>query len=246
MKRNQPKKKDEDGLPRDLPWKYHILTIVLLNLFYVAYSLVDNTFAAYLMTFVVIHLKWTKARGTQITSVYWAAFAVSRFSGIFIIRCLRPVVMLFICIAGLTISFTGILLCSHFQIHVGIWIWSVLVGLSMSIVFPNGFTWAQENLLNITGKVTSLILVAASAGTVINPVIMGYLMEELSPMWYCYLLVGDSILCLAIFVVLLFVAKCVSGPKRIVASPKLEVAPQQAESVNNGTPFMPNDISTKL
>ncbi|KAK6174054.1 hypothetical protein SNE40_017400 [Patella caerulea] len=181
MNRNQPKKQKK-GCTRDLTWKYHILAIVLLNLFYVAYSLVDNTFAAYLMAFVVMELKWSKAKGTQITSVYWAAFAVSRFSGIFVIRCLRPAVMLFICLIGLTISFTGFLLCSHFQIHIRIWICAVLVGLSMSVVFPTGFTWAQENLLNITGKVTSLILVAASVGTVINPVIIGYLMEELSPM----------------------------------------------------------------
>ncbi|XP_055957635.1 sodium-dependent glucose transporter 1A-like [Patella vulgata] len=245
IKRNEPKK-DENRPIRDLPWKYYILAIVLLNVFYVAYCVVENSFAAYLMTFVVMELKWSKAKGTQITSAFWAAFAVSRFSGIFIIRCLRPVVMLFICIAGLIISFSGFLLCSHYKIHTGVWICTVLVGFSMSVVFPTGFTWGHENLLNITGKVASLILVAASAGTVINPVIIGYLMEELTPMWYCYLLVGESILCLAIFVVLLFVAKFVLVHKRIITTTTIEVGSPQAESINNGTHFIPNIISSEL
>ncbi|KAK6192297.1 hypothetical protein SNE40_003789 [Patella caerulea] len=246
MKRNQLKKKQENGSIRDLPWKYYILAIILLNLFYVTYCVAENSFAAYLMTFVVMQLKWSKTKGTQITSVFWAAFAVSRFTGIFIIRCLRPVIMLFICITGLVLSFAGFLLCSHYQIHIGIWIFTVLVGLSMSVVFPTGFTWAHGNLLNITGKVTSLILVASSAGTVINPIIIGYLMEELSPMWYCYLLVGESILCLAIFVVLLFVAKFVLTNKRTVKTNTIEVVSQPAESVNKGRAFIPNNISSEL
>ncbi|XP_055957637.1 sodium-dependent glucose transporter 1C-like [Patella vulgata] len=245
MKRNQPKK-DENRPIRDLPWKYYIIAIVLLNLFYVAYCVVENSFAAYLMTFVVMELKWSKAKGTQITSVYWAAFAVSRFSGIIIIRCLRPVVMLFICLTGLILSLTGFLLCSHYKIHTGVWISTILVGLSMSVVFPTGLTWAQENLLNITGKITSLILVAASAGTVINPVIIGYLMEELTPMWYCYLLVGESILCLTMFLVLLFVAKYVSGPKRIVTTITIDVPSPQAECNDNDKPFIPNNKLPEL
>ncbi|KAK6192311.1 hypothetical protein SNE40_003800 [Patella caerulea] len=247
MNRKDHKMQEENGLTKDLPWKYYILAVVLLLLFYVAYCVVENSFEAYLMTFVVMELKWSKGKGTQITSVYWAAFAVSRFLGIFIIRCLRPAVMLFICISGLTLSFTCFLLCSHFQIHIGIWICAVLVGLSMSVVFPTGFTWAQENLLNITGKITSLILVAASAGTVINPVIIGYLMEELSPMWYCYLLVGESILCFTIFVVLVFVAKFVLVHKRSATTTTLEVtSQQQAESVDNVTHFIQNNISSEL
>ncbi|XP_055957816.1 sodium-dependent glucose transporter 1A isoform X2 [Patella vulgata] len=238
MKRNQPKKKEEDGLPRDLPWKYYILTIVLLNLLYLTYCAVEDTFAAYLLTFVVMELKWSKAKGTQVTSMYWAAFAVSRFAGIFVIRCLRPVVMLFICLASLLISFTGFLLCSHYQIHIGIWVFAICIGLSMSVIFPTGFTWAQENLLNVNGKVTSIIVIGASAGTMINPIIMGYLMEELTPMWYCYLLVGESVLCLAIFLVLLFVAKFVLVNKRTVKTVTTEVASPQAESINNDSPFI--------
>ncbi|XP_050410168.1 sodium-dependent glucose transporter 1 isoform X2 [Patella vulgata] len=247
MKRNQPKKQDEDGLPRDLPWKYFIVAVVLLNLLYVTYCAVEDTFAAYLLTFVVMQLKWSKAKGTQVTSVFWAAFAIGRFSGIFVIRCFRPGAIIFLFLASLILSLTGFLLCSHYQIHIGIWIFAVLVGLSLSVVFPTGFTWAQENLLNINGKVTSIILIGASTGTMINPIIMGYLMEELTPMWYCYLLVGESILCLAIFVVLLFVSKFVLVHKRILKTITIEVESPQAESINNGTPFIPNNnISSEL
>ncbi|KAK6192412.1 hypothetical protein SNE40_003881 [Patella caerulea] len=254
MKRNQPKKKDENAPIRDLPWKYYIMAIILLNLFYLMYCAVEDTFAAYLLTFVVMELKWNKGQGTQITSVYWAAFAVSRFSGIFIIRCLRPVVMLFTCIAGLIICLIGFLLCSHFQIHIGIWIFTVLVGLSMSVIFPTGFSWAQENLLQITGKITSFILIAASAGTMTNPIIMGYLMEEFSPMWYCYLLVGESVLCLVVFLVLLSVSTFVLVDKRIVKTITIEIESaetepnhnSQTEAIDTRSPFIANNVSSEL
>ncbi|XP_050409319.2 sodium-dependent glucose transporter 1-like, partial [Patella vulgata] len=200
MKRNQPKKQDEDGLPRDLPWKFCIMAVVLLNLFYLTYCAVEDTFTAYLMTFVVMQLNWSKAKGTQVNAVFWASFAVGRFSGIGVIRCFRPAVLIFVFLASLILSLTGFLLCSHYQIHVGIWIFAICIGLSMSVIYPTGFTWAQENLLNVNGKVTSIILIGASTGTMINPIIMGHLMEDLTPIWYCYLLVGESILCLAIFV----------------------------------------------
>ncbi|XP_050409313.1 sodium-dependent glucose transporter 1A-like [Patella vulgata] len=247
MKRNQPKKQ-ENSPARDLPWKYYILAIVLLLVFYLTYCAVEDTFAAYLLTFMVMELKWTKAQGTQITSVYWAAFAISRFSGIFIIRCLRPVVLLFICLASLMLCLIGFLLCSHYQIHIGIWIFAVLVGLSMSVIFPTGFSWAHENLLQITGKITSFILIAASSGTMTNPIIMGYLMGEVSPMWYCYLLVGESVLCISIFFLLLSVSTFVLVNKRIVhASPETKPnANQQTESIDNRTPFIPNNGSSAL
>ncbi|KAK6192310.1 hypothetical protein SNE40_003799 [Patella caerulea] len=248
MKKNQPKKQ-ENRPTRDLPWKYYILAIVLLLVFYLTYCAVEDTFAAYLLTFVVMELKWSKAKGTQITSVYWAAFAVSRFSGIFVIRCLRPVVMLFICLASLIICLIGFLLCSHYQIYVGIWIFTVLVGLSMSVIFPTGFSWAHENLLQITGKITSFILIAASSGTMTNPIIIGYLMEELSPMWYCYLLVGESILCISVFLLLLSVSTFVLVNKRIVhASPETKSSEnhQQAETIDNRTPFISNIVSSEL
>ncbi|XP_055957892.1 sodium-dependent glucose transporter 1-like isoform X3 [Patella vulgata] len=242
MKRNQHKKKDEDELPRDLPWNFFIMAVVVLNLFYLTYCAVEDTFASYLMTFVVMQLNWSKAKGTQVNAVFWAAFAVGRFTGIFVIRCFRPGVMIFIFLASLILNLTGFLLCSHYQIHIGIWIFAICIGLSMSVIFPTGFTWAHENLLNVNGKVSSIILIGASTGTMINPIIMGYLMEELTPMWYCYLLVGESVLCLAIFVVLLFVAKYVSGPKRIITATTIEVESPQAESVNRGTPCIPNNI----
>ncbi|XP_055957639.1 uncharacterized protein LOC126824821 [Patella vulgata] len=91
--------------------------------------------------------------------------------------------LLFLSLVFMAITVAVLPLCSPYELMLAI--------LLANACFIGGLdtAWAHENLLNITGKVTSLILVAASVGTVINPIIIGYLMEELTPMWYCYLLV---------------------------------------------------------
>ncbi|ESP04195.1 hypothetical protein LOTGIDRAFT_82092, partial [Lottia gigantea] len=174
-KKTQTKKEAPVEEKRDLPLKYYILTVVLLDLMYVFYCSVEDTFAAYLLTFTVLHLKWSKSSGSQITSLFWASFAVSRFLGIFFIGCLRPVRMLAICFFGLFVSLLAFLLCAYYHIYPGIWVFTVFVGFSLSVIFPTGFTWTQESLVKVSGKVASSILIAASLGTMINPLIIGYL-----------------------------------------------------------------------
>ncbi|KAK0055323.1 sodium-dependent glucose transporter 1A-like isoform X1 [Biomphalaria pfeifferi] len=79
---------------------------------------------------------------------------------------------------------------------------TVDIGISMSAVFPAGFSWTEAELLRVTGPISSCILVSASVGTMINPLMLGVLMTELSNMWFCYLLLGQTVLLCCIFVFL--------------------------------------------
>ncbi|XP_050419475.2 sodium-dependent glucose transporter 1-like [Patella vulgata] len=185
-------------------------------------SSVEDTFAAFIMTFVVMQLNWSKAQGSQITSVVWAAFAIMRFVGIFLIRYTTPVKLLFIFIVMSMLSLTGFLVCSHFAFSIGVWVFAALVGISVSTIFPTGVTWTNQALIKVTGKVTSSIIIACSIGSMINPVIIGYLMQELSPMWLCYLLLVQNIIYVVFFLILLYFAyvilikvRCMKGTGNI-------------------------------
>ncbi|PVD30383.1 hypothetical protein C0Q70_09648 [Pomacea canaliculata] len=69
----------------------------------------------------------------------------------------------------------------------GVWVCTVLAGISMSSIFPTGFLWMEEEFVRVTGRVASSILVASSSGTMVNPIALGALMQNLTPMCRLYL-----------------------------------------------------------
>ncbi|XP_041366301.1 uncharacterized protein LOC121381186 [Gigantopelta aegis] len=176
-----------------------LFIIIFLNIFYVA---IEDTMANFMLLFVVRTMTWTKAEGTLITSTYWAAFAVSRFLGIFLIRCLSPTKCLFIVYSLLIVSCTGLLFSAAHSFHAGVWVSMTGAGLSMGVIFPTNYNLICEHI-TVTGKIASLISITASVGSIGNPAILGPLMQHYSPMWYVYLILGESVGCLVCFLVLL-------------------------------------------
>ncbi|XP_046543216.1 sodium-dependent glucose transporter 1A-like [Haliotis rubra] len=208
--KSQTKKRtagEDTSEPQSISRPVFVFTIAMICVTYMLYCAVEDSFAAYLVTFVVKHLRWSKSRGTELTSAYWASFAGGRFLGIFFVKFITPVKLLFICCFSLIASLVAFLFCAQYDITIGIWISSVTTGLSMSVFFPTGLTWTEEELLNMSGRVASAILIASSSGTMANPIILGYLMNEHSLMWYAYLLTVESIACLLMFIILLIYAR---------------------------------------
>ncbi|KAL3832490.1 hypothetical protein ACJMK2_024130 [Sinanodonta woodiana] len=181
--------------------------MTLLMLMFHVYCAVEDTFGSYLMTFSLLHLNWTKLNGSLATTIYWASFGFGRFSGIFIIRLIHPTTMLFIYCSFMVISLAGFTLGSVLLFDPIVWTFSSLVGLALSVIFPTIITWTEETVMPVSGKIASLFLVAAASGTMLNPLYLGYLMENKSPLWFPYLLLGQSMLCLLIFVILFICTK---------------------------------------
>ena len=77
----------------------------------------------------------------------------------------------------------------------------------MAPVFPTSFSWMEKEMIRVTGRVTSTVVVGASCGAMLNPVILGFLMQELSPMWFCYLLFAQTVLLFLLFLFLLSVSR---------------------------------------
>ncbi|OWF47704.1 sodium-dependent glucose transporter 1A-like [Mizuhopecten yessoensis] len=208
-KRKNSIKKVEDSkrITRELTIEYKVLVLVSVCLFLGVYCAVEDTFNAFLTTFCVKHMGWTKAHGSYATSLYWAVYGFGRFSGIWLIKWIKPDKM----ICGFTVAlgcvFGGLLAFAHYRIDGGIWASAILAGAAMSIIFPTVFSWTEDELLPVSGKVASLFLISASSGTMINPILLGYLMDTLSPLWFTYLLFGETIVLILLFIILLLIAR---------------------------------------
>ncbi|XP_059145271.1 sodium-dependent glucose transporter 1A-like [Physella acuta] len=221
---------EEKPVQRKLPLPVLLFTLLVLCLFYALYCCVEDTFASFLMTFLVKEYCYvTKSKGAHVTSIYWASFAVSRFLSIFISKFIIAVNLLFICCMLMLISFACFYISATFAVSDpnainAVIFFTIVVGLSMSAVFPSGFSWTEAELLKVTGCVSSCILVSASIGTMVNPIMLGYLMTHLSNLWFCYLLLGETVALCCVFIFLrLFNKLYINKTYGCIQSPQLSI-----------------------
>ncbi|XP_005095586.1 sodium-dependent glucose transporter 1-like [Aplysia californica] len=152
-------------------------------------SHVEDTFASFLMTFVVREFKdVSKSQGAYITAIYWASFACSRFLMIFLAKALSPSHILTLCGCVTFLSFSCFAISVHLRVITGVTVLAAFAGLGMSAVFPSGFSWCESKLLPVTPRLGSGIFLGSSVGAMTNPLLIGYLMEEVSNIWFCYVL----------------------------------------------------------
>ncbi|XP_064614236.1 sodium-dependent glucose transporter 1A-like [Liolophura sinensis] len=195
---NEEKEKEIRHIPLTTCLKATFL--VLMGFFYITYACVEDTFAGFIMTFVVVHLRWSKTKGTRITSVFWISFSVGRLFAIVISKYLTPWKMLAVDFVLLIVSFLALLLGVESS-EAFSWVCTVAVAIAMASIFPSGMTWMDKSIMKISGKVASFLLVCASIGSMANPLLVGYLFENDTPMWFIYLLFAHTLACSAIFAV---------------------------------------------
>ena len=233
QKRRQ-NEKDEKTVKQPLPKALFLFVLLSLCLMYVLYSAVEDTFEGYLTTFVVKQLHWSKSEGAQVSSVFWAAIALGRFLCIFAVHLLNPVRLLLVSCLALLLSMIAFLIMAHYAVYLGIWVFTAVNGIAMAAIFPTAFTWMEQELLRVTGRVASCILIGSSTGTMTNPIMLGFLMQQLTPMWFCYLLLGESALCLSMFLFLLALSRLYIRKHYAVHEAKiLEIAVPSLDAAEN-------------
>ena len=179
--------------------KYILLAIIAMQS-YLSAALGLKVYA-FLPTFFVIQFKWTTSKASVATSGFWIGKAVSRLAGVFLSTKIKQSVL----IPCFTIIYIASAICltasAINQINALAWVVTVTMGIGLSILRSSLFTITEEKITHVSGKVASLYLVLFVLGGMIDPIYTGYLMNDISPMWFTYLLVIESILFLVLFVI---------------------------------------------
>ena len=170
-----------------------IVVLSILSIIFLLYTAIEDTVGAYVATFCVRQMKMSKQQASYVTALFWALFAFGRLSGILIGIVVRSIPLVGIYSVLLMISFLLLSFASSFDSQVIVWVSTAITGFAMSILFPTLFTWTEEDFLLVTGKIASLFIMTSTAGSIASPAALGYLIEEVSPMWYAYILLGESI-----------------------------------------------------
>jgi MFS transporter, FHS family, Na+ dependent glucose transporter 1 len=148
----------------------------------------------------------------NLTSLFWGALTFGRLLGVPIAARLRPRTILLADIIGCFLSI-GIAILYPTSL-MAIRIASVCFGLTLASVYPTAMAFAERRM-KITGQVTSFLLVGGSVGGMIVPVIIGQMFESRGPRVMMFVLLGDLIVALLIYFLLIFG----SSAKRQTESP---------------------------
>lgn len=222
---------DEERNIQRLSTGMKAFVLIILMVFLGIYCAMEDGFNNFLATFCVSKLKWTKYMASIVTAVFWISYTVARFIGIFLARIFKPVKLMFVLTVLLILGFLGFFLSAQFKFYEGIWISSGVVGLAMSMIFPLVFAWTEESILPVTGFVASLFLIAASSGSMINPIVLGFLMDNSSPMWLAYIMLGESVINLMVLCLAWTVASRITLPKNTFREVKIEIRSEDPDEI---------------
>ena len=187
------KDKDKPETTNNLPIELLIpvmITLVLIS--YFCFS-VEDSISSFTATYAVKHFGWTKSLASYVTSVYWTSFSLGSFSGIFIATYF-PISKLLLFYSMMLLSSTiCLLVTSIYNIDTGLWVFTAVSGVSVSLNFPLLFAWVEEDFLHVTAKVTSVLTISASIGVIVSPIIVGVVME-MSTVYYSYFVFANSVM----------------------------------------------------
>lgn len=200
------KHKSEDDQTEKISNHLKIPILVILCVVIAMYTATEDTFVGFLTTFTVKHFNWSKSKGAFATSVFWTAFAVGRFSGIFIVNLFRQVRLLYTYVMMINVAFACLLVMSIYHIDEGIWLASAICGFGLSIFFPMFYSWIEETFFHVDGKLTALIMTCACIGVIINHIILSRVMDT-SPIWFGYMLIVESGLLLMFFLIAVYISR---------------------------------------
>ncbi|WAQ93973.1 MF4B1-like protein [Mya arenaria] len=160
---------------------------VMLAITLALYVMSERSVTNFLMTFVITKLHWSKAQGSYASSTFWITFAAGRLSGIFVVRYLKTTSVILIYFTSLTCAGASFWIAVVYGVDVLTWISIAVIGYGMSGIFASMFSWLSENVRRLTGKIASILFIFLSIGASLYPILVGYLMDHVSIMWFVYL-----------------------------------------------------------
>lgn len=174
------------------------LLVGLTVAFLILYVAAEVGFGNWIYTFALEQGVADEVSAGYLTSAYWGAYTLGRLGSVGISMRVRPMVLLAACLALALASVAGLLLVPIGVL--GTWICTILLGVALAPMFPVMVTFTGERT-PITGGVTSLFLVGASAGAMSLPWLIGQLFGRFGPRVMPALVLVDVAVLASVFAV---------------------------------------------
>jgi FHS family Na+ dependent glucose MFS transporter 1 len=141
--------------------------------------------------------------GSMLTSAFWLSFTIGRLLGVPTSAVLSPKNMILLDIAGGMISVTAILIFKTNMI--ALWICTIAFGLSLASQYPTTIALPASHMgLEVTGTMTATMIIFASFGGMIIPVVMTSAIKWIGSAAFVYVLFGTSLIASVLYLVIIF------------------------------------------
>ncbi len=144
------------------------LVVVLFALLLLFCQGVESSFSGWVFLYATT-TGFSDPAATRLVSGFWATFTIGRALAIVIATRLQAKTALALDLVGGLLSLAILLLVPG---PVGLWVATLGLGLSIASIFPMTLALAGQRL-DLTGRVTSMLFVGASVGSMLMPWLIG-------------------------------------------------------------------------
>ncbi len=202
------------------------VTIGLLCAMTLFFCLVLDTFGSFVISFTVDHQSWTTSEATTLAAVFWGSITLSMLLGTILSNFVHCMVLLAIeCL--LSLAGVVFLACALPYTHVALWVGLVILGVGMGSMAPTILGVGKEQSKFIS-FLSSAILTSGYVGRIVAPPIIGFILDNMNPMWFAYIGVIYTAAVTLLFVVLISFVFANKG----CAHSKPEVTPNNPEAIS--------------
>jgi FHS family Na+ dependent glucose MFS transporter 1 len=190
------------------PW-----LLMLVVLFFFLYVGAEVAYGGWIYTYTLTLNLASAANSAYLTSLFWGSFMAGRLVGI-------PIAARFSAYRVLTVDLLG---CLASILLLVIWPESITavilctigIGLSMASIFPTTIVWVERQM-TITGRSARWFFVAAGAGGMFLPWLVGQYFETVGPQVMTWFIIVDLLVCTAIFAILVLYSRSLKRQSRAV------------------------------
>jgi FHS family Na+ dependent glucose MFS transporter 1 len=164
----------ESGAP-DRSWPLGVLLVCALIFLVVAAEL---GFGAWIYSYAIARRLADTVSAAYLTSVFWGGFTLGRMAATLLSARLKPFALILASLGG-CLACAAVLLAWPQQ-PAALWAGTAAYGFFIAPLFPGIFNLAG-GVMTLTGRITGLLLVATSLGSLLTPWLIGQLFEPLGP-----------------------------------------------------------------
>mgnify|MGYP001094227181 CR=1 FL=1 len=181
-----------------------LLFVTLLSIFFLCYVACEVGFSGWLFTYAIALGFYDETNAGILVSAFWGALMLGRLIVAPLMTKVSPQKILLVDVLGAIASACCALLWSASLL--ALWVTTIGLGLFMASMFPTALVLAQRRMV-VTGKVTSIFLVASSVGSMSLPWVIGQLFESSGPSVMMLLVLGVMLVEALVYVALVTLAK---------------------------------------
>jgi len=194
------------------PVPYGLVISAMLFLFF--YVGAEITFGGWVYTYAVTLGLASVAGAAYLTSAFWLAFTIGRLLSIPAATRFKPKQVIPAALLGcLSILALAILFPNSSTI---LWVMAFGLGFCMAPIWPTGFTLAGQSM-NLTGRLTGIILLGDSFGGMVLPSAVGGVIESAGASAMVLLIFGSLVLTLLAFFGILRLRPAQPAPEEVKA-----------------------------